>query len=167
MLPRVCFKCWEHFLRYAFLFLFSCRRYCDMTHDFLLSYNLFIVLLVEVKTHIIEDENTLQYLGKNWYFTHSGQKERTLGRCHLIAFLGSGSSGIPMDCCSAGKVGSENSTPDFRHSSIRVWKSWSLNLIGFSLEPKGATLSFAMLPEKDQQNSSSEVQNVASGLGLK
>lgn len=70
---------------------------------------------------------------------------RTLGLFHWIAFLGSGSSGVPMDFCSAGKVGSENSTPDFRHSAWRVSKSWSLNLIGFSVEPRGASLLVAIV----------------------
>lgn len=70
---------------------------------------------------------------------------RTLGLCHLISFFGSGSSGIPMDTCSAGNVGSENSFPDLRHSSRSLLKSWSLNLIGFSVEPREGFLSVSIV----------------------
>lgn len=72
---------------------------------------------------------------------------RTLGRFHLIAFTGFGSSGIPMDFCSAGKDGSENSLPAFRHSFSRASKSWSRSFFGFSMEPRGAWSSEAMLPD--------------------
>lgn len=61
--------------------------------------------------------------------------EPTLGRSHFMAFFGSGSSGMPMDFCSAGKAGSSNRSPDFKHASRSFLKSWSLNLTGFSMEP--------------------------------
>lgn len=86
----------------------------------------------------------------------------TLGLCHLIAFFGSGSSGIPMDFCSARNSGSANIRPDFRHSSRSVLKSWCLNLIGFSIEPRGASLSVAMLSVNVQQNSPKQIKKSVS-----
>lgn len=93
----------------------------------------------------------MQHLASIWHDTRTG----TLGRRHLIAFFGSGSSGIPMDVCWGGKQGSANNVRDFRHFSSRVWKSWSMNLIGFAMEPGVESLSVAMLP-MDPQSTWSE-----------
>lgn len=82
----------------------------------------------------------------------SAESSGTLGLCHLIALSGSGSSGMPMDFCSAGNSGSANSSPDLKHSFSRVLKSWSLNRIGFLTEPGGGfCLSVVMLWKNERK----------------
>lgn len=74
----------------------------------------------------------------------------TLGLSHLMAILGSGSAGMPMEFWSAVKLGSTKSLPDWRHSSRRDMKSWLLNFFGLVMEPGPEVLSDMFQQELSQ-----------------